>query len=103
MLIAISGDTWEGISRETGVSVRRLLRYNERPKNSVLRIGDIIYLEKKRSKADKSFKGVPHVVKEGESLYDIAQHYGIRLKSIYRLNALPDDYSPRVGDLIWLR
>lgn len=103
MIIANSGDTWESVARETGVSVRKLLKYNERPKGSTLRTGDIVYLEKKRKKADKVYKGVPHVVQPGESLYDIAQRYGIRLKYLYTLNALPADYTPQVGDLIWLR
>lgn len=103
MVIANSSDTWELVSRETGVSVRKLLKYNDRPKGSPLRSGDIVYLQKKRTKADKSFKGIPHVVQPGESLYDIAQHYAIRLKSLYKLNALSPDYTPQVGDLIWLR
>lgn len=103
MIIANSGDTWERVASETGVSVRKLRKYNERPKGSLLKAGDIVYLQKKRSKADKSFKGVPHVVQPGESLYDIAQHYAIRLKSLYKLNALSPDYTPQVGDLIWLR
>ncbi len=103
MIIAVGGDTWESLARETGVSARKLRRYNERPKGSLLQSGDIVYLQKKRSKADKSFKGVPHVVAPGESLYDIAQHYAVRLKSIYKLNALSEDYVPQVGDLIWLR
>ena len=103
MIMAVSGDTWEKVAKETGVSMRKLLKYNERPKNSPLSIGDVIYLEKKRTKADKSLKGVPHVVQPGESLYDIAQHYAIRLKSLYQLNALSPDYVPTPGDLIWLR
>ena len=103
MIIANSGDTWESVSRETGVSVRKLRRYNERPKGSLLQAGDIVYLEKKRTKADKAYKGIPHVVKPGESLYDISQRYGIRLKYIYKLNALSEDYVPQNGDLIWLR
>lgn len=103
MLIANSADTWERISKETGVSVRKLRRYNERPKGSHVQAGDIIYLEKKRTKGDRSLRGVPHAVQPGESLYDIAQRYGIRLKSLYRLNALAPDYQPQVGDLIWVR
>ncbi len=103
MIMAITGDTWETIARETGVSKRRLLKYNERPKDSKLAAGDIIYLEKKKTKADKSMKGIPHVVQAGESLYDIAQHYAIRLKNIYSLNGLQPDYVPSPGDLIWLR
>lgn len=103
MIIAVSGDTWESVSAETGVSVRKLLRYNERPRGSQLQTGDVVYLQKKRTKADKAYKGIPHKVQPGESLYDIAQHYGVRLYSIYQLNALSPDYVPQVGDLIWLR
>jgi LysM repeat protein len=103
MIIAMRGDTWEGVARETGVSKRKLLKYNERPKGSQLASGDIVYLDKKRSKADKKLKGVPHVVQPGESLYDIAQHYAVRLKSVYKLNGLSEDYVPQAGDLIWLR
>lgn len=103
MIIAITGDTWESVARETGVSARKLRRYNERPKNSRLAAGDIVYLEKKRSKADKSLKGIPHVVQPGESLYDIAQHYAIQLEKLYKLNALSPDYVAKAGDLIWLR
>lgn len=103
MIIANSNDTWEKVARETGVSKRKLLKYNERLKNSRLATGDIVYLEKKRTKADKSLKGVPHVVQPGESLYDIAQHYAVRLKNLYTLNGLSPDYVPQAGDLIWLR
>lgn len=103
MIIANGDDTWESVARETGVSKRKLLKYNERPKNSRLATGDIVYLEKKRTKADKSLKGVPHVVQPGESLYDIAQHYAVRLKNLYTLNGLSPDYVPQAGDLIWLR
>ncbi|MBQ9285921.1 MAG: glucosaminidase domain-containing protein [Bacteroidaceae bacterium] len=103
MIIANATDTWEKVARETGVSKRKLMKYNERLKNSPLATGDIVYLEKKRSKADKSLKGVPHVVQPGESLYDIAQHYAVRLKNIYTLNGLSPDYVPQAGDLIWLR
>ena len=103
MLIANAEDTWERVSEETGVSVRKLLKYNERPKGSSLQTGDIIYLKKKRTKGDRALRGVPHAVQPGESLYDIAQRYAVRLKNIYRLNALPEDYVPQPGDLIWVR
>ena len=103
LIIANSRDTWEEVARETGVSVRKLRKYNERPKNSPLRSGDIVYLTKKRTKGDKSLKLTPHRVQPGESMYDISQRYAIRLKNLYKLNALSPDYQAKVGDLIWLR
>ena len=103
MIIANSADTWERIAQATGVSERKLLKYNELPRNAALHSGDIIYLEKKRTKGDKSLRGIPHEIQPNESMHDIAQRYGIRLKNLYRLNKLPSDYEPRVGDMLWVR
>ncbi|MBP3789030.1 MAG: glucosaminidase domain-containing protein [Prevotella sp.] len=97
-LYARQGDTFRSLSRELGISARKLAKYNERDKNDVLSEGDIIYLKKKQSRADKAFKKRPHVVKAGESMYGIAQQYGIRLKSLYKKNRLEPDYQLRVGD-----
>lgn len=97
-LVARRGDTFRSLGKETGFSYRKLAKYNERDKNETLAEGDIVYLKKKRSKADKAFKNHPHVVKAGESMYTIAQMYGIRLKSLYKKNHLDPNYQLRVGD-----
>ena len=92
------GDTFKVIGEEMGVSWRKLAKYNERDKHDVLKKGEIVYLEKKRKKAEKRYKKHPHIVKRGESMYDVAQKYGIRLKSLYKMNDLTPDYMPKVGD-----
>ena len=65
--------------------------------------GDILFLGKKKSKADKAMKGIPHLVQEGESMYSISQRYGIRLTSLYKLNSLPEDYMPQPGHMLRVR
>ena len=40
------------------------------------------------------------MVKPGESMYDIAQKYGIRVKSLYKMNDLPEDYQIKVGAVL---
>ncbi len=97
-VVARDGDTFRSIGKELDLSYRQLARYNERNRKDVLQKGDIVYLKKKRTKADKSFRNVPHVVKNGESMYSIAQKYGIRLKSLYKKNKLTTDYQIKVGD-----
>lgn len=97
-LRASEGETLKTLAKETGISYRKLARYNELDKKTVLHEGDIIYLRKKQGKADKAFKNKPHIVQPGESMYSIAQSYGIRLKSLYSKNHLPADYQLRVGD-----
>jgi LysM repeat protein len=97
------GDTFRSIADEIGISWRKLARYNERNKNDRLEPGEIIWLKKKQNKAPKEFKRIPHTVQVGESMYTIAQKYGIRLKSLYKLNRLNPDYSIQVGDQLRLR
>lgn len=97
------GDTFRSIAKEVGISYRKLAKYNERDKDGILRSGDIIYLKKKQKKADKVYKKRPHTVKQGESMYSIAQRYGIRVKNLYKMNGLSPDYNLKVGDRLRVR
>lgn len=100
---AKKGDTFKSIGRELDVSYRKLAKYNERNKRDALNEGDIVYLKKKKTKAPKEYKYKPHVVKAGESMYDIAQMYGIRLKNLYKRNKLSPDFVPQEGDVLRVR
>ena len=102
-VIARPGDTYESIGEQMGVSTRKLRKYNEVPRDYELQAGDIVYFEKKQKKADKAYKGKYHRVAAGESVYVIAQKYGIRLKTLYDNNDLPKDYSPQAGQLLKVR
>ena len=102
-IIAQEGDTYESLAKTFGVSKRKLRKYNEVPKRHQPKAGDIIYLQKKRKKADKSLKGHTHIVNPGESLHQISQMYGVRVKTLYDINELTEDYSPSVGDALRIR
>ena len=97
-VIAEKGDTYRSVAADVGVSYKKLARYNERDKDDRLEEGEYVWLQKKRRKAPKEYKDRPHVVAPGESLYTIAQRYGIRLKYLYKKNDLPPYYAVRVGD-----
>lgn len=99
-IVVSAGDNLTKIANQIGVKERKLRKYNELPDNYVIKVGDILYLEKKASHAARTYKGRPHLVQQGESFYTIAQHYGIRLKKLYEINHLPCDYRLRVGDPI---
>lgn len=102
-LKARKGDTFKSIGKEVGISYRKIARYNERDKDDALKSGEIIYLKKKQKKADKAYKNRPHRVKSGESMYSIAQYYGIRLESLYKMNNLSPNYSIKTGDTLKVR
>ena len=102
-VLARRGDTFRTIADETGISYRKLAKYNERDKNDQLEEGEIIWLKKKARKAPKEYKNRPHIVQPGESMYSIAQYYGIRLERLYKMNGLTPDYNIRVGDQLRVR
>jgi len=97
------GDTPEKIAASTNVDVRRLIRWNEflNIPNQQLNGGERIYLQPKR----KSYRGKKkfHFVKAGESMFDISQLYGIRLKTLYEKNRLDPGYEPASGQRIKIR
>ena len=103
-VLARQGDTYRMLGQEFEVSYKKLARYNERDRDDVLSEGEIVWLKKKKTKAPKSEEGRLYYVKAGDSMYDISQKYGIRLKNLYKMNRLsPADYHISVGDALKLR
>ena len=102
-IIARSGESFRGLAGQVGISARRLARFNERSKDDSLEEGEYVWLKKKRRKAPREYKNWRHSIKPGESMYSISQRYGIRLKSLYKLNNLPPEYTIRVGDKLRIR
>ena len=100
-VIAETDDSFDKIAHDMGFKVQNLLKYNEVPENFPLRRGDIVYLEKKKKKADVPY--YEYVVKIGDSMHRISQRYGIRLKNLYKMNRKDFDYVPTEGDVLKLR
>ena len=98
---AQENDDFDNIAASLGFSPRKLKKYNEVPEDFPLEKGDIVYLEKKKKKADKPYER--HVVQVGESMHGIAQKYGIQIKSLYKMNKKSADYIPMEGDVLKLR
>ena len=101
-IVVRQGDTWKSTSKEFDISRKKLRKYNDLYKGYELKVGDILYLEKKNRRADKEH--IVHVLRAGESMYSISQKYGIRLKRLYKLNKMSEDEStPEVGTILRLR
>ena len=99
-VVARAGDTFVSIASELDFKPQDLLKYNESPENFPLSTGDIVYLQKK----NKAVKGSDfHVIKSGDSMHSIAQHYGIRMNYLYKLNKLDGEYIPADGDTLKLK
>jgi len=100
-VIAKNNDSFEQISDDTGFKVKDLVKYNEVPDYFPLKKGDVVYLQKKKKKADEP--NLWHIVKIGESMHKISQQYGIQLKHLYKMNKKDSEYVPTEGDILRLR
>lgn len=100
-VIAQDEDTYEAIAIEFGFKAKDLCKYNEVPEGFPLKAGDLIYFQKKKSKADKPY--YEHIVQVGESMHSISQLYGIKVKNLYKMNKKDFEYVPVEGDILKLR
>lgn len=93
----------EEVAQKVDLSIRRILDYNEalNEESQEVPSGERVYLQKKR----KNYRGREryYTVQEGETLYDVAQRFGIRLDKLARRNRLPEEADPATGEEIKLR
>ncbi len=103
-IIVEIGDDMATISKKTGLSLHKLYKYNDLPRDYAPTEGDLIYLKNKRKCASKEFKKNPiHIVEPNQSLFDIAQLYGIRLESLCKLNKWDEPHAVQVGEILRIR
>ena len=93
------GDDAAGLAGRGAISLGKFLAYNDLSGSEPLTAGKVYYLKKKRGKAKLHF----HTATEGETLWQISQKYGIRLKALKDKNRIADDEKPVHGRILWLR
>lgn len=100
-IIAEPGDTPESLRNELDLYRNEIYRYNNLYRGEKIEPGQIIYLQPKRRKAAPGNE--IHVVEEGQTMYDISQIYGVKLKQLYRKNLMREGEQPLQGREIYLR
>jgi len=70
-------------------------------KEQLIAPGSNVYIEKKKRgyRGDQEF----HIVKEGETMQEIAQLYGMRLSSLYAKNRMPKKSETVTGAKLFLQ
>ncbi len=91
------------IATDTGIKESKLRKFNEVGKDYMLAEGDIVYLSEKKKHVTEALRMTLHTVQPGESMYSIAQRYGVRMKYLYKWNLFPKDYELAVGDRLVLK
>ena len=108
LLVFVLGQAWQNDrAREQTwenalLFLRELLRFNDMSAESPLEPGTTVYLARKKARGTKE---VPKYVvgRDGETLWEISQRFGIRLSSLARLNPQLADTPLQEGDTVQLR
>ncbi len=91
--------TWQ-IAKAYSISLAELLSFNDLYYNTTIPANTNIYLQPKRS---KSINSKSHQVKKGDTMWKIAQKYGVSLKSLYKRNLMRPGTEPMRGTIIFLK
>ena len=100
-VVARDGDSFQLLGGEFEISWKKLVKFNDLQRDYTLEEGDVIYLKEKNKKTVADV--IYHEVREGDSMHSISQIYGVRLKTLYKLNRMANDHIPEVGERVWLK
>lgn len=96
---AKKNDTFESIAEDLDLMPWQIKKYNDFEKNHSIKTGEIVYLQPKRNNGSKKW----HTMKSCETLWDISQQYGIKMKALYKKNGIAEGTSPKAGTKISLK
>jgi len=103
IVYAEANETPESIAAKTDVSLKRIMKYNENLMNTdqTLLEKTVVFLQPKR----RAFRGRKkfHKVKNGETIAEISQKYGIRIDKLLKRNRLSDNEEPLEGAILKIR
>lgn len=99
VIYATRGTSFLSIAEQYNVSLSRLFDFNDMQESEMVMKDQLVYLQRKRKTGSNEF----HVVKAGETLYDIAQAEGMRLSELLEYNQLEKDMIPAPDVQLYLR
>ena len=98
-VIANDLETYQIIAEELNLKLWQLYKYNDSKSNKSLAGGTKVFIQPKRNKCKKRI----HIAKDNETLYEISQYYGIKMKKLQKRNLFFVENQLKSGDKIRLR
>jgi LysM repeat protein len=100
-VVGKKGESLLSVADRFGIPYQRFLRFNDLKEGDQLIEYQYVYLQPKKS----SFKGDTqyHKIENDETVYEIAQYYGIRLNALLSRNRLKEGEEPATGELLMLK
>ena len=98
---AIEGETYQSIADENGLFLKRLLGYNDLDSERPLTPGTRVYLARKKAQCAQAGKYL--VERDGETLWEISQLFGVRMDKLRLYNIFHGTTVFGAGDTVILR
>ena len=98
-ILAQAGDTPATLADQANIRLRRFLKYNDANKKDRLVAGEVYYLKKKGRKAVVPF----HTTQRDQTLWQVSQAYGVRLRRLMKFNRLETTQRLQPGRVLWLQ
>ena len=99
VIYAKEGRPFFTLAQQYNIPLARIFEFNDLKESEMLAKDQLIYLQRKRKTGNNEF----HIVKTGETLYDIAQEEAIRMESLLEYNQLQNSMKPAVGQQLYLQ
>jgi membrane-bound lytic murein transglycosylase D len=86
------------LSAKSGLSEKKFRKFNDLGPTQELRKGEFYYSASKKSKSTIAH----HIAKRGETLWQVAQQYGIKLDALAKMNRMTENEELKEGRVLWL-
>jgi len=97
--LVMGGQSAVSIATTYGLRPKQFYKYNDLKAGSDIVPNSIVYLKPKKRKAKEAY----HIVTAGQTMYAIAQQFGIKLKHLYKKNRMKLGQEPAIGQTIYMR
>jgi flagellum-specific peptidoglycan hydrolase FlgJ/LysM repeat protein len=97
------GETLEDVARAFRLNTQKVVEYNDRgyPPGVRLKPNTRIFIQRKSDRWHG--RSTEHTVREGQTMFDIAQVYGIRLDKLLEMNGLRRGQEPETNEVVRIR
>jgi len=103
VVLTKDGETLEDVARAYRMSSDKVVDFNDHgyPPRVRLRPGTRIYMQPKKDKFGG--RASEHYVREGQTMFEISQQYGVKMDKLREINGLQAGQEPAVGEKVILR
>lgn len=98
-IAAKKGDNSAKLALLAGISRDEFLEYNDLRIFDPIVEGEVYYVSHKKNRSKIPF----HTARKGESLWEISQKYGLKMKALLAKNRMPRPEKLKSGRVLWLR